>query len=127
MAHTLEERLKEVVKEADREKALKEVTAVKTKEKGEATTAAEEKVRSLEEARLVMENKLAEMEKKLEAVELKLAKATSLNLTQADAMVDLQTALKEYEDKWYAEGFADVNNSVEPVVHEARMHGFGEG
>lgn len=89
--------------------------------------ATEEKARSSEEARLVMEKKLAEMEKKLREVELKLADVASLNLTQVDVMADLKTTLEACEDKWYAEGFADAENFVEPVVHEARMHGFGEG
>lgn len=127
MAHGLEERLKEVAEKADREKALKEVVAVTAKEKEEAAAAAKEKVRSSEEARLVMEKKLAETEKKLEEVELKLAEVANLNLTQVDTMANLKTALEAYEDKWYTEGFADAENSVEPVVHEARVHRFGEG
>lgn len=56
--------------------------------------ATEEKARSSEDARLVMEKKLAEAEKKLEAAELKLAEVVSLNLAQVDAMAELKMALE---------------------------------
>jgi len=36
-------------------------------------------------------------------------------------------ALKACETKWYNEGFADAKNSIEPIVHQAQSHGFGEG
>ena len=67
------------------------------------------------------------MEGRLEGVELKLVEATSLNLAQADQIADLKSALEACENKWYDEGFADAEKSVEPVVHQARLHGFGEG
>lgn len=73
------------------------------------------------------EKKLIEVEARMGSVELKLAKAKSLNLSQADELDDLKTALDACEEKWYNEGFVDVENSVEPVVHQARRHGFGEG
>lgn len=31
------------------------------------------------------------------------------------------------EEKWYNTGFADANNSVEPIIFQLRRHGFGEG
>lgn len=92
--------MKELAEEADREKALKEVTATTAKERREAAEAAEEKARSLEKVRLEMEKRLAKTEKKLREMELKLAEVASLNLTQADAMADLKKALKACEDKW---------------------------
>ena len=67
------------------------------------------------------------MEGRLEGVELKLVEATSLNLAQADQIADLKSALEACENKWYDEGFADAEKSVEPVVHQARLHGFREG
>ena len=36
-------------------------------------------------------------------------------------------ALEVCEEKWYNEGFADAKNSVEPIVYQARWHGFREG
>ena len=67
------------------------------------------------------------MEGRLEGVELKLVEAASLNLAQADQIVDLKSAFEACENKWYDEGFADAEKSVEPVVHQARLHGFREG
>lgn len=64
---------------------------------------------------------------KLRGTELKLAEAESLNLAQVDEIADLKAALKAYEDKWNNVGFADTENSVEPIVYQARRRGFGEG
>ena len=73
------------------------------------------------------EKKLAKMEAKLWGTKLKLAKAESLNLAQADEISDLKAAFDASEEKGYNEGFADAENSVESIVHQARHHGFGEG
>ena len=81
----------------------------------------------MKKARLVVERKLAEAEDKLGGVELKLVEAASLNLTQAYEIVDLKAALEACKNKWYNKGFADAENSVEPIVHQARFHGFGKG
>lgn len=43
LTYVLNERLKELTKDAEQEKALKDVAAVTTKEKGKAAAAAEEK------------------------------------------------------------------------------------
>ena len=56
-----------------------------------------------------------------------MAQAKSLNLVHVDEVADLKAALEACEDKWYNEGFADAKNSVEPVVHQARVQGFEEG
>jgi len=81
----------------------------------------------LEKARLVAEKKLTEMEAKLRGIELKLAKAENLNLAQVDKIAELKAAFEACENKWYNEGFVDAKNFVEPIVHQARFHGFGEG
>lgn len=51
----------------------------------------------------------------------------NLNLTQVDVIADLKTALEACEEKLYNEGFVDAENSAEPIVYQARRHGFGEG
>ena len=56
---------------------------------------------------------------KLGGTELKLAEAESLNLAQVDEIADLKVALGACENKWYNEGFADAENSVEPVICQA--------
>ena len=59
------------------------------------------------------------MEVHLGGTELKLAEAQSLNTTLAEELADLKAALESCENKWYNEGFADAENSVEPVVCQA--------
>ena len=73
------------------------------------------------------ENKLVEVETKLGGIKLKLAKAKSLNLAHVDEIANLKAALKACENKWYNEGFANAENSVEPIVHQTRSYGFREG
>ena len=57
---------------------------------------------------------------KLGGMELKLAEVESLNLAQADEIVDLKVAFEAGKEKWYNEGFAEFENSIEPVVYQAR-------
>ena len=73
------------------------------------------------------ENKLVEVETKLGGIKLKLAKAKSLNLAHVDEIANLKAALEACENKWYNEGFANAENSVEPIVHQTRSYGFREG
>ena len=80
MAHVLNERLKELAEDAEREKALKDVVVATTKEKSKAIEATEKRVQSAEKARLVAKKKLTEVEVKLGSAKLKLAEAESLNL-----------------------------------------------
>ena len=75
----------------------------------------------------MVENKLVEVETKLGGIKLKLAKAKSLNLAHVDEIADLKAALEACENKWYNEGFANAENSVEPIVHQTRSYGFREG
>lgn len=39
----------------------------------------------------------------------------------------MKATLEACEDKWYNAGFVEVENSVEPIVYQARRHGFEEG
>ena len=65
------------------------------------------------------EKRRMELEMKLGGTELKLAEVESLNLAQADEISELKAALEACENKWYNEGFADVENSVESVIRRA--------
>ena len=67
------------------------------------------------------------MEAKLGETEPKLVQVESLNLVHVDEVADLKAALEACENKWYNEGFADAKNSIEPIVHQARVQGFDEG
>ena len=73
----------------------------------------------MEKARALVEGKFAEMEVHLGGTELKLAKAQSLNTTITEELADLKAALEACENKWYNEGFADAENTVESVVRQA--------
>ena len=119
--------MKELAEDAERERALKDVAEDKAKEKGKVAYVAEKKAQAIEKARLVAENKLAEVEGKLGGIEHKLAEAESLSLAQADEIVDLKVALDTSEQKGYNLGFADAENSVELVIHQAQNHRFDEG
>ena len=74
-----------------------------------------------------MKKRKAEVESRLEGIELKLTKANSLNLAQADQIANLKVALEACKNKWYDEGFVDAEKSAELVVHRAQLHAFGEG
>ena len=64
---------------------------------------------------------------KLGGTELKLTEVKSLNLAQADEIANLKGAFETCEEKWYNEGFVDVENSMEPIVYQAWRHWFEEG
>lgn len=109
--------MNELAKDAEQEKALKDVVAATAKEKVKAVEAAEKKAQSSEKVQLMAEGKLAEAEDKLGGLELKLAKAASLNLAQADEIAKLKATLEACETKWYDKGFTNVENYVELIVH----------
>ena len=63
------------------------------------------------------EKRSVELLAKQNEVDLKLAKVVSLNTAQAKELTDLRAALEACEEKWYNEGFADVENFTELVVN----------
>lgn len=99
LTYVIDKRLKEIAKDVEREKALKDVVIATMKEKGKTTEAVEKKAQSMEKARLVVKKKLTEMEVKLGDTELKLAEAESLNLAQADGIANLKAALEACKEK----------------------------
>ena len=127
MTHIIDERMKELAEVMEREKALKDVVEDTAKEKGKVEDAVKNKAQTAENARVVAEKKLAEVRAKLGGIELKLAKAKSLTLAQADEIANLKVAFDASKQRGHNLGFADVENYVEPVVHQARSHGFNEG
>ena len=80
----IEDRLKDVAKEADREKALNEVVKAIAKDKVEAAKDAEERTRAAERAQALVEQKLMETDVKFGGTKLKLAEDESLNFAQAN-------------------------------------------
>ncbi|KAL0013011.1 hypothetical protein SO802_000080 [Lithocarpus litseifolius] len=127
ITHVLGERMNELAEDAEREKALREVAAETARERSTAAENAERRAQSEEKAKQQAERRVAELKEKLSGLELKLAQAESLAMAHADEVADLKATLEACEEKWYNEGFADAENSVEPVVSQARAHGFEEG
>jgi len=127
LAYVFDGRLKKLAEVADREKALKDMVEVTAKDKTKAATTVEKKVAATEKARVVAEKRSLKLDVKLGETDLKLAEAASMNTAWAEELVDLRAALEACENKWYNKGFADAENSVEPVIQEARKLAFEEG
>ena len=119
--------MKELVDDVKRKKALKDVAEVMCKERAKIAATAEKKATASEKAKALAEKRLADLEAKVGETELKLAEAESLNSARAEELADLKAALEGCESKWYNEGFADAENSVEPVISEAQKLAFKEG
>ena len=98
-----------------------------SKERAKAAATAEKKVATSEKARVSAEKRFSDLKAKLGETELKLVEAASLNTARAEELADLKATLEGCESKWYDEGFADVENSMEPVINEARKLAFKEG
>ena len=113
--------------EADREREARETTVKIAKEKMKAAETAEKKAAATEKNRALAEKRSAELLAKHNEINVKLAKAINLNTTQAEELADLKATLEACEEKWYNEGFADSENSIEPVVNQARKMGFKAG
>lgn len=108
------------MKEADKEKTLKEVAEATTKEKGTTARNAKERARVAERVYVLVKQKVAEIAAKLEKIELHLASTESLNSIKDKEIAKLKTALEANEDKRYNTSFADAENSAEPVMFQSR-------
>ena len=89
------------------------------KEKIKAADNAVKKVAAVEKARALAEKRFVELLAEQNETDVKLAEVVSLNAAQAEELADLRAALEACEEKWYNEGFADVENSAELVVNQA--------
>ena len=127
MAHILAGRAKDLVEEVDREREAREIAAKTVKEKLKAADSAEKKAAATQKNRALVEKRCAELLAKQNETNVKLAQAISLNTAQVKELANLRAALKACEEKWYNEGFADTENSAEPVVNQARRLGFEAG
>ena len=93
--------MKELVEDAEKEKALKDVAVDTAKEKVKATEVVEKELKVAKKAQLVIKKKLVEVEEKLGGVMLKLAQVESLTLTQVDEITDLKATLDAAEETGY--------------------------
>ena len=119
LAHILAGRTRDLAKEVDREKGPWESTAKTAKEKLKVAESAEKKAVAVEKNRALAEKRCAKLLAKQNETNVKLAEAISLNTSQAEELTDLRAALEACEQKWYNEGFADAEQSTEPVMAQA--------
>ena len=119
--------MRELVEDAEREKALKDVVEVMSKEKAKAAAITKKKAAAYKKARVSAEKRFSDLKANLGETELKLAKAASLNTVRVEELADLEAALEGCESKLYDEGFVDAENLVEPVINEALKLAFKEG
>ena len=127
LTHILEGQVRELAEDVERERALKDAAEAMRKEREKIAATVEKKAATSEKARVSAKKRFSNLEAKLGETELKLAKAASLNIARAEELADLRAAFEGCESKWYDEGFVDVENSVEPVINEARKLAFKEG
>ena len=116
LAHILAGHARDLAEEVDHEKGAWESTAKTAKEKLKAAESAEKRVAAAEKNRALAEKRCAKLLAKQNKTDVKLAEAISLNTSQAEELTDLRAALEACEQKWYNEGFADAEQSAEPVV-----------
>ena len=119
--------MKELSEDVDQERVIREATAKTAKDKTKAVESTEKRVAAAKKAKVLAEKRFVELDTKQNEADLKLAKVVSLNVAQAEELAYLRATLEACEDKWYNEGFADAENSVEPVIKEARRLAFEEG
>ena len=106
---------------------MKDAVEAASKERAKIAATVEKKATASDKAKALAEKRLVDLEAKVGEIELKLAEAKSLNIARAGELADLRAALEGCESKWYNEGFANTENSVEPVINEARKLAFKEG
>ena len=95
---------------------MQESAAKTTEEKLKAVESTEKKAAAAEKNRALTEKRCAELLAKQNETDMKLAKAISLNTSQAEELTDLRVALEACEQKWYNKEFVDVEKSTKPVV-----------
>ena len=127
MAHIVAARARELAEENERAKEARESAMKTTKEKLKAAESAEKKAAAAEKNRALAEKRYAELLTQQNETEVKLAQAISLNTSNAEEIAYLRAGLTAAEQKWYDVGFADAENSAEPVVARARNMGFEAG
>lgn len=116
--------MKDLTEEVDREKVGREEAIKTAKEKAKTAEAAEKRVATTEKSRASAKKRSAKLVTQQNETEVKLAKATGLNVTLFEEVTDLQAALEACESKWYDKGFANAEKGVEPVVMQARQLSF---
>ena len=119
--------MKDLSEAAGRERASKEKAVEAAKEKMKIAESAKKRATAAEKLWVSAKKKSTEPAMQQNETETKLAETASLNSALSEEVVDLRATLEACENKWYNEGFADAEKSVEPVVIQARELSFQEG
>ena len=127
LTHIFKKQVKELVEDTEWKRALKDVVEATSKERVKAAAITKKKAVAFEKARVLAEKRFSDLETKLGETELKLAEALSLKTVRAEELANLKVALEGCESKWYDEGFADAEDSVELVINKARKLAFKKG
>lgn len=127
MTHMLEGQLKGAVEEAEKVRALQEVSEANLQKLGAALAAFERRVGEAKRAYAAIKKRAADLEGKLGKAEVRLAQADNVISAKDKEVANLKEAVAESEDKFYNMGFADAENSSDPIMLESRLYGFGEG
>lgn len=109
MAYLMEDRLKDVAEEVDKEKALKDVTEATVKEKTTAAKNVKARAWEAKRAQSQVDQQRAKAETKLGEVELRVASVESIITARDKEIAELKVALEESENKYYDMGFNDAN------------------
>lgn len=120
-------RLKGVIEEVDKEKALKLVIKASLQEKTLRLNVMERRATTVEKALELAKQRVGDLQGKLGKTELKLAEIASLLSTLDKELTDLKRMAKARKQAYYNKGFKDTENSVRPVIFQARKFGFMEG
>ena len=124
MTHILEGWLEVAVEEANKEKALKQVSKSTIQKKVLELALMELKDAGVEKARDSAERKVGVLEGKLGDFDSKLAQVESVVLAFDKGLSDLKEMMKQSEQTFYNMGFIDAENSCNLVILEARRRGF---
>lgn len=120
-------RLKGVIEEVDKEKALKLVIKASLQEKTLRLNVMERRATTVEKALELAKQRVEDLQGKLGKTELKLAEIASLLSTLDKELTDLKRMAKARKQAYYNKGFKDTENSVRLVIFQARKFGFMEG
>lgn len=127
MTYILEGQLKGVVEEADKERALKEVSKSTLREQVADLAATKRRSMEAERACAATDKRVVELEGKLGDAKVKLAQAESIILARHKNITDLKVFVVQSKDKFHNMGFANTKNFSEPIMLESRHYEFGEG
>ena len=127
MTLVVEGRLKGIIEEADKEKALKQVVEANLNEKTLELNAMEWRATIVERARELAKQRAEGLQGKLGEAEIKLTEATSIVSTYDKELADLKETMKTCSQVYYNMGFKYAENLAGVVVLQARRFEFVKG